>query len=107
MQQTIIRSDQPVPAGFFMYTAVLTVFVFNGGIWLDRMRASDGSYSALYLPASGTYIGSAKLSGASSGNPFAGDNYFSATVGGKPFVFGSYDVSHAPYQVATIFSSVL
>ena len=37
----------------------------------------------------------------------SGSNYFSATVGGKPFVFGSYDYHSAPYQVATIFSSVL
>ena len=82
-------------------------YSFNGGIWLDRMYSSDGSYSALYLPDSDTYIGSAKLSGTSSVSPFAGSNYFSATVGGKPFVFGSYDVSYSPYQVATIYSSVL
>lgn len=82
-------------------------YLFNGGIWLDRMRSSDGSYSALYLPDSDTYIGSAKLSGTSSVSPFAGSNYFSATVGGKPFVFGSYDDSSSPYQVATIYSTVL
>ena len=82
-------------------------YSFNGGIWLDRMSSSDGSYSALYLPDSDTYIGSAKLSGTSSMAPFANHNYYSATVGGKPFVFGSYDDSSSPYQVATIFSSVL
>ena len=79
----------------------------HGGIWLDRMYSSDGSYSALYLPDSDTYIGSAKLSGTDPVSPFAGSNYFSATVGGRPFVFGSRDDPSAPYQVATIFSSVL
>ena len=82
-------------------------YAFNGGIWLDRMYSSDGSYSALYLPDIDTYIGSAKLSGTSSVHPFANSNYFSATVGGRPFVFGSYDETYSPYQVATIFSSVL
>ena len=82
-------------------------YLFNGGIWLDRMYASDGYYSALYIPGSDTYIGAAKLSGTDSVSPFAGGRYFSATVGGKPFVFGSYDDSSSPYQVATIYSTVI
>ena len=77
-------------------------YSFNGGIWLDRMYSSDGSYSALYLPDSDTYIGSAKLI-----PNIGGLYYWSATVGGRPFVFGSYNDASAPYQVATIFSSVL
>lgn len=78
-------------------------YVFNGGIWLDRMYSSDGTYSSvLYLPDSDTYIEPAML------RPTLGGTYdSSATVGGRPFVFGSYGDSSAPYQVATIFSSVL
>ena len=78
-------------------------YPFNGGIWIDRMRLSDGTYSSvLYLPDSDTYIGSAKLIPS-----IGGLYYWSATVGGRPFVFGSYHDGSAPYQVATIFSSVL
>ena len=79
----------------------------NGGIWLDRVYFTDGSYSVLYLPDSDTYIEPAKLSGTDSVSHFARSLYFSATVGGRPFVFGSHDDSSSPYQAATIFSSVL
>ena len=85
-------------------------YAFNGGIWLDRMYMasdSEGSRSALYIPESDTYIGAAQLSGTGGAAPFGKSKYYSATVGGKPFVFGSYDYPTAPYRTATIFSAVI
>ena len=78
-------------------------YPFNGGIWIDRMYLSNGSYSSVfYLPNSDTYILPAMLI-----PNIGGLYYWSATVGGRPFVFGSRNDASAPYQVATIFSSVL
>lgn len=77
----------------------------NGLIFLDHIPDPAGGYaSVFYNPASDTFSLPAKLSGTGSGIAFGNLYYYSATIAGRPFVFGSYDDSTAPYQVATIYS---